>query len=265
MRRRLLGLGAAAAAAMTLTGCPATPPPPAFPPPTVSVVMEPGTVEAGGTFTVSVTATSMDSTPIAWTSVSIAPPYRPTPGASGGYPGLVCEPGPFESALTVTQTYECSLPAVVPNGTWRLTASALAQSGQTYVGSVDTTFEVTGGFDDRVGPKLVSAVLSPNPVVIGEPFDLTMRASDDNYAAPVPGTVGATIVLPAPPAGSENWICPPATPPFVEPPVLEWRFTGCVVPAGSSPWTYAGRLDVTDVYGNPGTLSVMFTAVAPAP
>ncbi|UDY35830.1 hypothetical protein [Dermatobacter hominis] len=210
------------------------------------------------------TATSRDDSPVAWTRIEVLPPFRPGSSGPGGYPGVVCEPAaPFEHALDAAQTYECTLPDVVPNGTWLVSATAGTEYVANYAGGADTSFEVTGGFDDHDAPELVSAVVSPNPVVIGQPFALTVRASDEHHTTPVPGSPAATIVLPAAPGASGTWSCTPVTPELVEPTVLEWRFTDCVVPAGSSPWTYAGRLAVADAYGSSAGLSIMFSAVAP--
>jgi hypothetical protein len=164
--------------------------------------------------------------------------------------------------LSVTQTFTCTLPTTAPNGPWQLSAFATTEGVGSYLAGDRVPFQVTGGSDDLAAPALESVVISPNPVVIGQPFSVTLRAFDENHAAPVPTTLGANIVLPGPPVGTGDWSCPAVTPSVISDTVLEWRFEDCLIPAGSSPWTYAGGIQVVDQLGYGARLSFSFLAVA---
>lgn len=235
------------------------PPPSGWVAPVVSAVISPDPVVAGQPFTIEVTATA--TTPVFATDVQL---YRPVgaPRASSPYPDAGCTAADLVPALSVTRTYTCTLPTTAPNGQWRVAATATNEGSGGYRGGGNFAFQLTGGSDDLFPPALESVEVSPHPVVIGQPFSVTLRSFDDHHVAPAPTTLAANIVLPAPPEGSVNWTCSAVTPTSISETVLEWRFTDCLIPAGSSPWTYAGGIQVVDQLGNSARLSFSFAAVA---
>lgn len=263
MIRRGAVLAVLGAAALVVAAC-QPPPPPDWVRPEVAAVVSPDPVVAGQPFTIEVTATS--NTPVITTGILL---YRPAgaPRASTPYPDAGCIPGDLVAGTTEaqthtgTRTYTCTLPTIAPNGEWRVRASAINEGSGGYQGSVDLRFQVTGGSDDLAPPVLDSVEISPDPVVIGQPFSVTLRAFDEHHVDPAPAKLGANIVLPAPPEGSVNWSCPAVTPAPISNTVLEWRFTDCLIPEGSSPWTYAGGVQVADQLGNSARVSFSFSAV----
>lgn len=258
MMRRLVGVTATGAALLLVAAC-QPPPPPGWVPPVVSAVVAPDPVVAGEPFSIEVTATA--DTPILSTAVQL---YRPigAPRASSPYPDAGCVGGDLTAGPAVRQTFTCTLPPLAPNGEWRVQAFAVNEGSGGYRGSGSTTFQVTGGTDDLAPPALESVEISPQPVVVGQPFSVTLRAVDEHHVAPAPTTLSANIVIPAPPEGTVSWSCSPVTPTPLGDTVLEWRFTDCLIPAGSSPWTYAGGIRVQDALGNSARLSFSFPAVA---
>jgi hypothetical protein len=258
MVRRWLGVVAIGASALIATSC-LPPPPPGWVPPIITAVVSPDPVVAGQPFTIEVTATA--NTTVRSIDIELRRPVG-APSSSSPYPGAGCVPGDLVPDLSVTQTFTCTLPPLVPNGEWRLQAFAANDGSSIYRGSASFVFQVTGGSDDLAAPALESVEISPNPVVIGEPFSVTMRAVDDHHAPPAPTTLGANIVIPAPPGATVSWTCSPVTPTPISDTVLEWHFTDCLIPAGSSPWTYAGGIQVIDQLGYSARLSFSFAAVA---
>lgn len=265
MMRRLAAPVVLGAAALLTVAC-QPPPPPGWVPPEVTAVVSPDPVVAGQPFTIEVSATA--NTPVLTTAILL---YRPVgaPRASTPYPDAGCVPGDLVTgttdtqAHTGTQTYTCTLPTIAPNGEWRVHARASNEGSGGYQGSAHVPFEVTGGSDDLAPPVLESVEISPQPVVIGEPFSVTLRAFDEHHLDPAPAKPSANIVIPAPPEGSVSWSCSAVTPTPISDTVLEWRYTDCLIPEGSSPWTYAGGIQVADQLGNSERLSFSFSAVAP--
>jgi hypothetical protein len=256
--RRFVAMAVIGAGVLLAAAC-QPPPPSGWVAPVVSAVISPDPVVAGQPFTIEVTATA--NTPVLVTAVQL---YRPigTPGAASPYPDAGCIAGDLAPGLSVTQTFTCTLPTTAPNGQWRVSATATNEGSGGYRGGGDFSFDVTGGSDDLAPPALESVEISPQPVVIGQPFSVTLRSFDDHHAAPAPTTLGANIVLPAPPGGTVNWSCSAVTPSAISDTVLEWRFTDCLIPEGSSPWTYAGGIQVVDQLGYSARLSFSFAAVA---
>jgi hypothetical protein len=256
--RRLLGILGIGAAALLVAAC-QPPPPPGWVPPVVTAVVSPGPVVAGQPFTVEVSASA--TTTVLAIDILL---YRPigAPQASSPYPDANCVAGDLVQGLTAVRTFSCTMPPLAPNGEWRVQAFASNEGAGGYRGSSSIAFDVTGGTDDLSPPALESLEISPQPVVIGQPFSVTIRSFDDHHAEPAPTSLGANIVIPAPPEGTVNWSCPAVTPTLISDTVLEWRFTDCLIPEGSSPWTYAGGIRVVDELGNSARLSFSFYAVA---
>ena len=256
MKLRLAGLLTAAVVAFVLVGC-RPPPAPGWVPPVVTATVSPDPVVAGEPFTVEVTA--VDTITVTSVGVLIRPPTHLWEGAA------VCVPGDFAPAPTVTRLFECNIPAHAPNGSWFITASAMNERSTTpdYAGGWSSTITVVGGEDDQMPPALDSVEVSPSPVVIGEPFSVTIRAFDEHHLPPSPTMLSPQFHIPAPPAGQlSSFGCAATTPTVVDATLLEWRFTGCSIPVGSSPFDYGAGFWLTDTLGYDGHIFVMIQAVA---
>lgn len=254
MRRQVL-IGVAVLVATVAAGCiPA--PPSGWKPSVITVEVGADPIVAGEPFTVDVTA--VDKAAVTWIDVELTPP---TGSSSTSRVFWSCEGGAFVADLTSTRSFSCVLDEDAPNGNWRLQANAGSGTAPGYQGTVQVPVIVTGGSDDHSAPALVSVEIAPNPVVIGQPFAVTIRAVEEHPAPAVPVAVGANIVLPAPPGGTVSWSCSPVVP-TADGTNLEWRFTDCLIPEGSSPWTYAGGITVEDALGYRARLSFSFQAVA---
>ena len=173
-----------------------------------------------------------------------------------------CAAGELAPGPTATRSFVCTLAEEAPNGTWRLTAYATDRDSLGFRGETLAVFEVIGGSDDHRAPVLDSVHISPTPVVIGEPFAVTIRAFDEHHLPPAPTSLRPHIQLPLPPEGIPSWTCTPVAPSVISATLLEWRFTDCVIPAGSSPWTYFGAMTVADALGYRVGLSFPFDAVS---
>jgi len=175
--------------AFVATACP--PPGPAgpyVPPGWQRAVIQPltldfETVEAGGTF--SFTVRGSDDIWVDRYQYRIA-----DPSGGGSYP---CDESGFVPGPEVEFTVTCTLPGIAPNGTWW--AHAGISDGQltglypwTVVpfDSTKASFEVTGGSDDIHRPVVESFTRTPDPavepIVVGQPFTLTLIASDAHWS-----------------------------------------------------------------------------------
>lgn len=256
MKIRTAGLLAAVVVAFVLAGC-QPPPAPGWVPPVVTATVSADPVVAGEPFTVEVTA--VDRITVTSIGVVLTPPTQLWDGVA------ICVPGEFVPATTVTRSFECTVPADAPNGPWRLSATALNEQSTTaaYAGGQSLTITVVGGEDDDSPPVVESIVVSPTPVVIGQPFSVTVRASDEHHQPPAPTTLTPGFHIPAPPAGQLSSLgCAATTPTLVDATVLEWRFSDCSIPTGSSPFTYVAGFWVTDALGYESRVSVTIQAVA---
>lgn len=241
------------------TACPA-PPPEGWVAPVVTATVSPSPVVAGEPFEVEVVAT--DRTAVVSLEIALRPWNRHNPGAAALFPGTTCTATEIDPGPTVTRLFSCTLPPTAPNGAWRLEAFAHNTGSDMYRGAADVTFEVTGGSDDQSPPVLVSYQPSANPVVIGETFAITVRVADDSHLSPTRTSWSSTIVIPAPPGGPVNWRCDATIPERIDETTMEWRFTGCLIPEGSAPGTYAGGFNLADALGNSAMISSSFQAVA---
>lgn len=258
MKRPLVGLLTAALAATVLVGC-QPPPPSGWVAPVVMAAVSPDPVVAGEPFTVEVTAIAPD--PVTSVDIRIRPP-KPISASNPAYPGLACTADDVVPAPTVTRSYDCVMPEGAPNGAWRLTATATNPGAGGYQGAQSSNFTVVGGMDDQEAPVMESFVVSPSPVVIGVPFSVTVRAIDEHHLPPSPTRLTAGHMVPAPPGGQVKWTCAETTPTLVEPTVLEWRFTDCLLPEGTPPFSYGAGFNISDSLGYTGRMSIWFPAVA---
>lgn len=260
MVRRVIGIIAAGVVVVTATGCPAPPPPPpqGWVPPTVMASVSPAPVVAGEPFIIEVTA--IDATEVFAIDIDVSPPLG-VPSTTASSPGAICDAAELVPGPTATRSFVCVTPPLAANGQWRLDAFAASSAAPGHRGSQSSTFEVIGGEPDQTPPAIELVEVAPAPVVIGQPFAITVRASDDNHRDPSPTTIVPGYLVPQPPGGSNTWSCSPVTPTLVAPTVLEWRFTDCVVAAGSPEWLYAGGFGLEDSLGRTSRASVSFQAV----
>lgn len=233
------------------------PPPPAGwqPPDVESITVTPAPVIAGSTFTISAVVSDDEQVDRAYLEV------RDPRGNES--PVLDCEVPELDPQPVVLVEIPCTLPDFAVNGTWsvKLTAydgewSAGHGGG---AGLASTTFEVTGGSNDTVAPVLESATIDPATPVVGEPFTVVIRASDENLVVPPhAGTLRSYKVgAPSPP----YWVCDVTSVQSVSPTLQETRFV-CpgATELGAGP--YWLQFVLADANGNYDGARVDFDKVA---
>ena len=224
--------------------------------------MSPEPVVAGSPFTVSVTAS--DNSIISTLDIEIRPPYRLEPASDPPYPYVSCDGGPFTPQPVVTREFTCTLPAVVPNGEWRVDVWATDDELPGFGVREQSTFHLIGGSEDRDDPVLESVVVSPDPVVVGQPFSVTIRASDEHPGPTVPTSLTLqNIVDPENPSPRVEWPCGEVAPTEVSPTVREWAFTGCVIGPDAVLGSYSGFMLAEDAIGHRLAVHPHFDVVAP--
>jgi hypothetical protein len=239
-------------------GC--IPAPPSNPSPAKidSVVVAPGPVVAGVPFTVSVTAS--DETTVSAIDIEIRPPARLNSAYDPTYPHLTCDDPPFTAGPVASQVFTCTLPDFVPNGAWRLTTLVRDQIGLTVSSS---TFDLVGGSDDNEPPVVVSEVVSPDPVVVGQPFSVTIRISDDHLRFDPQEFTSRNITYQVPnPPPQVEWSCGKVTPTQVSLTVEEFAWTGCLIGPPAVPAQYGGFMQVFDAIGHSTAVWPYFDVVA---
>lgn len=239
-------------------------PPPAWVAPTVlSIDVAPGPVVAGAPFTVAVTASDDH---VVWDiNIEIRPPYRLNPATDKPYPHVQCAattevvPGPL-----VTREFSCTLPSFVPNGSWNLDVT-VADDGHPYQGHATRTFEVVGGSEDRAKPVFELAEVSPDTVVAGVPFNISLQVSDEHPSSdPVQVTVANIVDVQAPnPAPWVQWDCGFVTPTTLTPTLQEMVFT-CLVGPEAALGSYSAFVRVEDAIGHDTVRRISFQVVAPS-
>lgn len=245
--------------ALVVAACQPEPPPASSLPKVQSIVVSPGTVVAGSTFTVVVTAT--DDVQVGQIDLTLHTPYAFN-GWSGAYPYADCTGAPFVAAPSVTREFTCRLPAIVANGQWRAEVFAGNAPVSGYGTRGKTTFEVVGGSEDRVAPVLVSESVSPSPAVVGQPFTVTVRISDEHPStAPREFFVAnSSYGIPNPPPRVE-WSCGESTPTPVTATLQEFVFD-CLIGDGAAVGTYGGYLHIEDAIGHGDGIFTQFQVVA---
>ncbi len=233
--------------AIVAAGCQPPPPPISASPPEIVSFIAPEHVTAGTTFDVSVTA--VDDKKVTQLSISFAQ-------ASGKHFGFVeCRwgdaTGPFfqlaDPQPVVTAELSCHLP-YAPNGTWTVAVSAGDGAvSQSPASSARAQFQVNGGSDDTDPPVLESVTVSPDPLITGSKFDVTVRVSDAHPPVPVPpkgsmGYVGNHI-------NSYGRPCYEPTFRQISATVHEWVFP-CQANSDGLSGIYSGAFSVYDSSGN---------------
>lgn len=175
-------------------GC-GTLPPPGWEPPNVQTPeISTNEIVAGSTFTVSVVVTDDESVDTVGFRFLHAP-FEDTLR-------VPCDVAEWEPGPVVTVEATCTMPAVAPNGAWRLQVLSWDASGVNIgegscsCGGAHTSFTVSGGTEDRQDPVIHPVVFSPEPIAVGTPFTATIRVSEDHpwdwgwvlYYTAAPGT-----------------------------------------------------------------------------
>ncbi len=177
MRRSMLG-GLVALMALVLTACPTATPPGYSPPKVVSVDVAPAPVQAGGTVTITIEATSALSINGAFARFLI------TPSGNSLSAGDFCEmtTTPLGSFRHVQAVATCDVPTFATNGTWRLEYylnDSEPPTGMRPGLTARAAFEVAGGTEDRRPPQLLSHSFEPTVVDQETTFTLHLRLRDD--------------------------------------------------------------------------------------
>ena len=261
--QRWMGFAITVVVVMVAAGCLPMPPSNPSPPLVEAVVVSPDPVVAGAPFTVTVSAS--DDVAVTGLRIEIRTPSALNSATDLVYPHVTCDDPPFTPQPSVTRTFTCSLPSFVPNGAWRLWAFA-SDGGTPGAGSSPrTTFGVTGGSEDRQAPVLEYQSITPSPVVIGQPFQVTLRVSDEHPLAPAPTAFQVSNIVDTSsphPSPYAAWPCPPVAPTQLTPTLQEFVFT-CVVPPTAVLGSYGGFMLVLDAIGyDLGAFIDPFTVVA---
>ena len=151
-----------------------------------------------------------------------------------------------QPAKVVTVAFACTLPDFATNGEWDVTVLAAdgEVSGGAYTwGHNSTTFEVTGGTDDQTPPVVESLVIAPQPVVVGAPFTVTVRLSDEHLGS-ADSTQFANLWGPNDAVSQTCW---QSSSTRLSPTVHEWVFA---CPAQTVPGRYDTLAEVFDAIGH---------------
>jgi hypothetical protein len=165
----------------------------------------------------------------------------------------------FEPQPVVLVEIPCTLPDFALNGTWQLSIKPHDNEYSGRAGWTRSTFEVAGGSNDTAPPVLESATIDPATPVVGQPFTVVIRASDENLVVPPhAGTLRSYKVgAPSPP----YWVCDVTSVLTVSPTVQESTFV-CPGAAelGAGPYWLQFVLD--DANGNRDGARVDFDKIA---
>jgi hypothetical protein len=100
-------------------------------------------------------------------------------------------------------------------------------------------------------------------VVVGQPFSVTIRVSDDHLSFDPQEFTSANITyqVPNPPPRVE-WSCGKVTPTQVTPTVEEFAWTGCLIGPPAAAARYGGFMLVFDAIGHKTAVWPYFDVVA---
>jgi hypothetical protein len=233
------------------------PPPPAGwqPPDVESITITPEPVIAGAPFTIS--AVVSDDEQVARVHLKVLDPR----GQES--PVLDCEVPELDPQPIVLVEIPCTLPDFALNGTWELVINAYdgewAAGHGGGAGWARATFEVAGGSNDAAAPVLESATIEPATPVVGEPFTVVVRASDENLVVPPhAGTLRSYKVgAPRPP----YWVCDVTSVQLLSPTLQESTFV-CPGAAELGAGPYWLQFVLADANGNRDGARVDFDKVA---
>jgi hypothetical protein len=283
MRRIVRFVGVLSALAAIATGCVVPALPSEYRPAAVSADVTPATVNAGESFTVSVTSIGaypdkylINDFDVRITAPQFVDPDRlMRPDRARWFTQVVhCDVPPFEPAQVIAVELVCPVPSFATNGHWLVEVIGLDGTGLSRAPFEWVT--VAGGSDDADGPVLESVVVSPDPVVIGEPFTVTVQVSDDHPLHPYPTAINLPYPRPVGLSygalGNGSDTCAESTYELLSSTVQQWQIScpanedltpgtlGATVAAGlHHPYTQF----VEDAIGNRLTAEFSFDVVAP--
>lgn len=187
---------------LTTAGACDPPPPPGWQAPSVEdLTVTPDPVTAGSAFTVS--ALVSDDEAVGNVYLAVDDPRGRTSAA------LDCEVPAVDPEPVVLVEIPCTITDYALNGTWsvRFTAYDDEYAGGHGAGGVvaRTTFEVTGGSNDTTPPVLEFRSVDPPAPVVGQPFTVVVRASDEHL--PTPRDEGYVLSQPAVGPTDVYWYC----------------------------------------------------------
>ncbi len=259
--RRALTASMVIVAAVVLSAC-LPPPPPGWTAPQITAIeVDPDPV-AGEPFVIRVTA--FDDEIVDRVRIVVEPTYAIDGYSPRPYEHIECDEPPVVPAEVVTVEFTCTMAAFSPNGAWTLLVHA-GNTKSSLEQRMVSSFELTGGSEDRVPPVLESIVISPDPVVRGETFSVTMRISDEHLvvAPKAFGLRNRTDVLdPAAPPGV-HWPCGETEPTIISPTEIELHWDGCVIGPDAVLGDYYSYVEFVDQIGHPLSFYAGTEVVAP--
>lgn len=248
---------------LAAVACLPPPPPGSTTPEITEVVVTPHPVVAGEPFTVRVSAT--DDEIVDEARIVIQPRYAIDGHAPKPYEHVECDDPPITPAEVVTVQYTCTMAEFSPNGEWSLEVH-VGHQGSSYEAREIHTVELTGGSEDREPPVLESLVISPDPIVRGEPYSITMRLSDQHLTLE-PRSIGLaneSYVLDPDAPPRVYWPCGEVAPTLVGPNAMELHWENCIIGTDAVLGNYYTYFEVTDQIGHP-TSFYPGAQVVPAP
>lgn len=259
--RRLLMVPVLVAVGALLVAC--QPPPPSgwTPPEITGIEVDPAPV-AGEPFVIRVTAE--DDELVDEVRITVEPTYAIDGYSPKPYEHIDCTEPPVVPAAVVSVEFTCTMAAFSPSGSWSLIVTAGNANSELYVQRAVTSFVLTGGTDDREPPVLESLVVSPDPIVRGEPYSVIMRISDEHLVvAPTTfGLANQTLVTDPTQPPRVYWPCGEAQPTMISPTVMELRWDGCVIGPDAVLGRYYSWVGFTDRIGHPLSFYVIRDVVA---
>ncbi len=256
--KRWLPLAFVAGMLVTTAGVCAPPPPIGWEPPVVEeIVISPDPVVPGQPFTVRLVAS--DDNQVAGVRFYLHHPI----GFEMFDNSAECEPVSIEPAPRVEVEATCSLPVWASNGTWRVFAS-VSDGEYSPVESSGTGgfayFEVAGGDPDDEPPTLEWIRVEPEPAVAGQPFEISLRMTDERLI--IPSSTRSITVYEAGPQPVRGWQCPETYRSATSGPEVEMTFS-CTPPEWVTPGVYIARkFGLSDLNFNNRQVEFEFGVVA---
>lgn len=205
---------------------------------------------AGEPFVIRVTAE--DDEIVNAIRIEIEPDYAIDGYSPKPYGQVDCDEPPVAAGPVVTVEFTCTMASFSPNGPWSLSVFASNVRSSTSQWEM-RTFELTGGSEDREPPVLESLVISPSPIVRGEPYSVTMRISDEHLVME-PRSFGlrneTDVIDPEAPPGV-YWPCGEVEPTVLSPTEMELHWDGCVIGPDAVLGDYYSYVAFPDRIGHP--------------
>ena len=242
MKKRWVPVLLVAAMILGTAGACDPPPPPGWvPPEVIDLVVSPTPVVPGEPFTVS--ATVIEDRHITAVEVRFVSPNSEV--------HHFCEVPTFDPSGDPQTRVELAMPCVMPdfalNGTWQVSLTAYDGEYSGHGGGgggASTTFEAVGGTNDVAPPVVEEITLSPAPPLQGQPFEVTVRVSDDHLIVP-----SAYAPLAYTNTHLRTWACTAGPAVLLSPTEQEFDFTCPGVPELAA-GPYELRFHMGDLNGN---------------